>query len=100
MNRFFPLRSNSDEGPLLKGLTCGTGVEISGVVATVVVVVVVGGGRVVWTRNSSSKNTCVSELLIKIDLCYLHPNSITHCCVSLIPCNHHHDLCNESVKEI
>ena len=43
MNRFFPLRSNSDEGPLLKGPLCSSGVEISVVVVVVAVVVVVVG---------------------------------------------------------
>ena len=73
MNRFFPLRSYSDEGPLLKGLVCSSAVEIS--------VVVVVGGRVVWTKSSSGNDTCVSELLIITDSYYLHPNSIQHAAV-------------------
>lgn len=81
----------------MKGLVCGFSVGISVevvvvvlvvvaevVVVVVVEVVVVDGGRVVWTKSSSSNKTCVSELLIKIDLCYLHPDSMTCRCVSLI----------------
>lgn len=64
MNRFFPLRSYSDEGPLLAGLISGFGVGISAAVVVVVVVVVVVGGRVVWTKNSSGNNTCISEVWI------------------------------------
>lgn len=57
VNRFFPLRSNSDEGPLFKGLVSCCGVVTSVVVEAVVVVVVVGG-RVVWTISSSVNNIC------------------------------------------
>lgn len=62
MNLFFPLRSYSDEGPLLLRLVSGTGAGIS--VVVVVAVVVVVGGMVVRTKSSSGNNTCVSELLI------------------------------------
>lgn len=51
VKRFFPVRSNSLEGLLLKGLVSGSGVGWS-------VVVVVGGsvgGRVVCHNNSSRK---------------------------------------------
>lgn len=64
MNLFFPLRSYSDEGPLLLCLVSGAGAGISVVVVVVVAVVVVAGGMVVRTKSSSGNNTCVSELLI------------------------------------
>lgn len=61
VNRFFPLRSNADEGPLLEGLVSSSGVVTAAVVVivvvVVVVVVVVTGGCVVC---SSGKNTCYS----------------------------------------
>ena len=46
VKRFFPVRSNSEEGLLLNGLVSGTGVGG---------LVVVGGGRVVESNNSSKK---------------------------------------------
>lgn len=57
VNRLFPLRSNSDEGPLLEGLLPGSGVGISVVAVVVTMVVVVSGGRV---ASSSGNNTSVS----------------------------------------
>lgn len=57
MKRFFPLRSNSDTGPLLDTLTCGSVVGITVVVVVVVVIVVVVGGKVVCTNNSSRNRT-------------------------------------------
>lgn len=80
MNRFFPLRSNSDEGPLLEVLVCDSGVGISVVVVVVLVVLVVGGTRVVSTKSSSSSNTCVSERLIQLVSHYSHPDSLMLLC--------------------
>lgn len=44
VNRFFPLRSYVEEGPLLDGLVSGSGVVITTVVVVVVAVVVVATG--------------------------------------------------------
>lgn len=53
VNRFLPLRSYSDKGPLLEGPGRGAGVEASMVVLGMVVD---GGGMVVSVKSSSDKN--------------------------------------------
>lgn len=66
VNRFFPLRSYTEEGPLLDGLVSGSRVVIATVVAAVVeavaAAVVVTGGCVV---DSSGKSAYYSK-------CYVH----------------------------
>lgn len=61
MKRFFPLRSNSDKGPLLATLVPGGGIVVVVVLVVVVVVVVVvgvvDGGNVVFLNISSKKHT-------------------------------------------
>lgn len=56
INRFLPLRSYAEEGPLLDGLVSGSGVVIATVVVVVVaaVVVVVTGGCVVGSSGKSA----------------------------------------------
>lgn len=56
VNRFLPLRSYAEEGPLLDGLVSGSGVVIATVVVVVVaaVVVVVTGGCVVGSSGKSA----------------------------------------------
>lgn len=60
VNRFLPLRSYSEEGPLLDGLVSGSRVVIAAVVVVVVVVVVVAvvvvvsGGCVVGSSGKSA----------------------------------------------
>lgn len=58
MKRFFPLRSNSDKGPLLDGVACDPVVGITAVVVVVEAIVVVVGGKVVCINNSSRNHTC------------------------------------------
>lgn len=56
VNRFFPLRSYADEGPLLDGLVSGSGVVTATVVVVVVaVVVVVTGGCVVVSSGERAR---------------------------------------------
>lgn len=56
VNRFLPLRSYAEEGPLLDGLVSGSGVVVATVVVVVVaaVVVVVTGGCVVGSSGKSA----------------------------------------------
>lgn len=60
VNRFLPLRSYAEEGPLLDGLVSGSGVVVASVVVVVVVVVVVAvvvvvtGDSVVGPSGKSS----------------------------------------------
>lgn len=68
VNRFFPLRSYVEEGPLLDGLVSGSGVVIATVVVAVevvvvaAVVVVTGGCCVV---GSSGKSAYYSKCFTK-----------------------------------